>query len=56
MGNIFANKKGVKGESVEEDYIGGGGVLAGALQISRPESESGWSGETVHDLDDEWSG
>lgn len=27
MGNIFANKKGVKGESVEEDYIGGGGIL-----------------------------
>ena len=27
MGNIFANKKGVKSEKVEEDYIGGGGVL-----------------------------
>lgn len=27
MSNIFANKKGVKGENVEEDYLGGGGVL-----------------------------
>lgn len=27
MGNIFANKKGVKTEKVEDDYIGGGGVL-----------------------------
>lgn len=27
MSNIFANKKGVKSEKVEDDYIGGGGVL-----------------------------
>lgn len=27
MSNIFANKKGVKSEKVEEDYLGGGGVL-----------------------------
>lgn len=27
MGNIFAKKKGVKSEKVEDDYIGGGGVL-----------------------------
>lgn len=27
MGNIFANKKGVKSEKVEDDYLGGGGVL-----------------------------
>lgn len=27
MGNIFANKKAAKGEKVEDDFIGGGGVL-----------------------------
>lgn len=27
MGNIFANKKAVKDEKVEDDFIGGGGVL-----------------------------